>query len=455
MGPNHTNYTTVAKWQNKILFLVTLLFICMWAFPAIAEVSNVCIECHGNFAEVHGNVNHTATPPSGTVTLFADNAHDDAGWTGSKPYFAVTVDCSTCHELYLPQIHSNLCSTCHPSPYNTLGTWNGGCQQGGCHAVIHEDALTAHLPFENAYDPDNDCTRCHNPVSWDVVPSNCLNCHATPVTGYANPPVTTSNAQTSYDGTAQIDFSISQDGKVGIGRTFYKLDGGTETAGSKVSVSDSGSHTLEFWSISQAGLTESPTNTVYFDIVSDTTPPVTTSNAQASYINGALITLNATDDSTLGVKATYYSLNGGPTQTGTSISIPATSGTVTYTLLFWSEDFSGNVETQNSVTFTVTSGDVTLHLVWFDCDIYPANAPAAADSASWTVRRGGWYGPVVASGSATGAGWSGINDLIVPVSTTPYYVRIDWYWAEGDESDQTDFPNIDVSTPGQTIRLSY
>ena len=85
----------------------------------------------------------------------------------------------------------NVCYTklLRASPPITLNTWNGGCQQ--CHAVYHEDSVTAHEPFENAYDSGNNCSRCHD-GDWSVPQSNCLNCHATNTPGETTPPVTTS-----------------------------------------------------------------------------------------------------------------------------------------------------------------------------------------------------------------------------------------------------------------------
>jgi hypothetical protein len=286
-----------------------------------------------------------------------------------------------------------------------------------------------------------------------VPQSKCLNCHAEYGPGDVTPPVTTSNAQAEYYGPARIDFSITDNGKVGVGRTFYRLDGGTVTAGSHVLVSDPGSHELEFWSKDQSGNTELAPNNVYFSIVVDNTPPTTTSNAQATYYQGAVITLTATDDSTQGVKTTYYRLNDGSIQTGTSVVIPATSGTFAYTLTFWSEDWAGNIETQKNVNFTVISGTGTIRLVWGNSDTNPADLPTGDDSAAWTVRRGGWTGPVVATGSGASPNWDGVDDITVLVSPTPYFVVIDWEWQ--GEVGQTDFANVYVTTPGQVIRLSY
>jgi hypothetical protein len=385
------------------------------------------------------------------VVIFADNGHDDAGWVGDKPYFDVSVDCSLCHDTNLITVHGNNCATCHPAPRNTLATWNGGCQQGGCHTTFHQESTTAHLPFESPLAPQNNCNLCHD-QSWAVPQSNCLNCHATNATGDTTPPITTANALAAYNGQARIDFSITDNGKVGIGTTFSKLDGGPVTAGSYVFTNTGGIHNLEFWSVDQAGNIESPTNTASFEVVVDTTPPTTTSNAQASYNQGGgVITLTATDASTRGVKTTYYRLNGGAIQTGTSVVIPATSGTVAYTLTFWSEDWSGNIEPQKSVNFTVTiiNGEGTIRLVWGYSDV--SGSPCAGDpdaDASWSIGLVG-SNKVLKSGSASCPNWSGVNDVVVSVNTKAYWVVIDWWDSEIEDYNQTRYTNVPITTSGQ------
>lgn len=419
-------------------------------YESTAPQGGNCIDCHGSAAAVH-DADHTAAPGSGSVVIFPDNGHDDAGWVGSKPYFDVTVDCTLCHDTNLITIHGSNCATCHPSPRNTLAPWNGGCQQGGCHAAFHEGSATAHSPFEDTSGGTvNDCSRCH--TGSNVPQSNCLNCHATNASGDTTPPVTTANALAVYNGPARIDFTITDNGKVGVGTTFYKLDGGPVTAGSHVLASTAGSHTLEFWSVDQAGNVEAPPKIVSFEVVLDTTPPTTTTNAQAAYNQGsAVITLTATDDSTQGVKNTYFRLNGGPVQTGTTVTV-GTNGS--YTLTFWSEDWAGNIETQKTVSFTVASGPGTLRLVWGNSDVDVSQAPTGDDWAGWTIRKGTRWGTVVASGSSdTSPNWNGVNDINLPVSTTPYFVII-FTWSD-EEDDEVWIPNVYVTTPGQVVRLSY
>jgi hypothetical protein len=406
-----------------------------------------CSDCHGPFSTIHSHSDHNAASQSGIVEIFSSDGHDS-----SFDEFMVQVDCITCHTTNLQAAHGNDCSTCHPTPYNTLGTWNRTCQQGGCHTVFHADSTTAHDPFSATNDSGNDCLRCHNDGSWIVDQNHCLNCHAT--AGNATVPITTSNAQPSYTGLARIAFSINVGGRIGLGRTFYKLDGATAIGGSQVVVSTPGSHTLEFWSASQAGSVESPPKSVSFTINEDITPPTTTSNALAgtTYYQGAVITLTATDASTQGVKTTYFSYNGGPTQTGTSVVFPATSGTIAYTLLFWSEDWAGNIESQHSVSFSITSGGGTLRLVWGDSDVGGSPCTGNPDAeASWTISRGG---TTVATGSGGCPSWSGVDDVYVPISPTKYVATIDWWNTDG-YWDQTYIPNIEVTTPNQIIRLSY
>ncbi|MDR3685432.1 MAG: hypothetical protein P4L93_00505 [Coriobacteriia bacterium] len=83
----------------------------------------------------------------------------------------------------------------------------------------------------------------------------------------------------------------------------------------------------------------------------DTTAPVTTSNAVATYDSIAAIMLSATDSGS-GVAATYYKLDGGAQVAGTSISVTAIGS---HTLEFWSVDVAGNIEAHQTVDFTITA----------------------------------------------------------------------------------------------------
>jgi len=88
-------------------------------------------------------------------------------------------------------------------------------------------------------------------------------------------PTTTSDAKSSYSGQATIELTASDNaGGSGVAATYYKVDGGATVAGTQVTVSSAGDHTLEFWSVDVAGNTESH-RSVMFTITSPTTPPTT------------------------------------------------------------------------------------------------------------------------------------------------------------------------------------
>jgi len=418
-----------------------------------------CLICHTHrdgFAFSLGPaVDHTSTPGSGYVVIFADDDHDDAGWIGPRPYFDVLVDCALCHTADLTAAHGQRCATCHPTPFNSLGTWNGGCSEGACHQTFHEDSIPAHWPFGDTFDPGNDCNRCHEPSRWTVEQTSCLYCHdGTYGAGDVTPPLTSSDAQATYIGPARIDFVITDEEKVGVGTTFYRLDGGGTLTGPNLLVDATGTHALQFWSMDQAGNLEVSPTEVTFTIIEDTTPPTTTSNAYSSYYHGANINLTATDTSTLGAKTTYYTLNDGPVQVGTTVVVPAVSGVISYELVFWSEDWSGNLEDPKTASFTVTSGTATLRLVWGDSDT--GSPPANPDDwSAWEIRLGGSSGYLIASGGNGNPGWSGVDDVVVPVNRTPYHISIDWWDSYYGWDDNTTFPSVLADTPDEIIRLSY
>jgi len=579
-----------------------------------------CSTCH----EAHGDLDvlHTATLGSGGIHLF-DN-HD--GWMGST---GAWMDCADCHSASLGDIHAARCATCHPTPRDAFEDWGGSCTQGGCHTSYHTSG------FDHDAVDDGNCSACHDEAMFRLYDDPCVDCHPRPDASDVTPPVTTSNAQASYIGTARISFHQTDGGMVGIGTTLHRLDGGAITTGDYLDVASPGAHTVEFWSVDQNGNAEVAHHTVAFTVVADTTAPVTSVNAQAEYFGPTTLRLTVVESSFLGVKGTYYQLNGGAVQSGTTISIPQPAGSpVAYTLTYWSEDWSGNVEIAHTFSFTVnrdttppvstlgvlpyyrstyvsipfsatdngigtvyryyrldggstysmpsyqgsinrtltlgthtieywavdavgnvethrfasfsmdmlaptvssdaaesypetgaqititgadetggsglsriayrvdggseqaaaspslvevltegthsieywsvdnagntsphvikvfvvgtaTSGQTgTIRLVWGDADV-SGYTPVDGSWASWTIRSGGPTGPVVTTGSSSAPGWDGVDDVVVPVSATPYYVHIDWWdedwWMEGP----TIHPTVYVAVPGGVTRLSY
>ncbi|CAJ36058.1 chitobiase/beta-hexosaminidase C-terminal domain-containing protein [Methanocella arvoryzae] len=164
----------------------------------------------------------------------------------------------------------------------------------------------------------------------------------------------------SGSGLLLLAAGSSDEGSSGIAEIWYTLDGSAPIAypDGGFDVTGNGQHVITFWSVDAAGNAEEP-NTDNFKIDKDA--PVTTFS-----VTGAEVTLDAADNiDGSGVAATYYTLNGGLTQTYIG-SFPLPDGT--YTIEFWSEDVAGNVELHgdglNTETFTVeTVQSYTIHLL--------------------------------------------------------------------------------------------
>jgi hypothetical protein len=201
----------------------------------------------------------------------------------------------------------------------------------------------------------------HTVEFWSVDVAGNTEAHKTatfsvtaPIPVDTTPPATASDAQANYVSSATIKFTATDTGS-GVATTYYKIDGGAQTAGTTVCVSTLGTHVVEFWSVDVAGNVEAHKTATFSVTAPDTTAPVTTSDTQASYVSAAAINLTATDAGS-GVAITYYRLDGGAQMAGTSI---ATSVIGSHAIQFWSVDVAGNAEAPKTATFTITAPDVT------------------------------------------------------------------------------------------------
>ena len=80
-------------------------------------------------------------------------------------------------------------------------------------------------------------------------------------------PVTSCDAIASYADSATIVLTSRDDvGGTGVNETYSRLDGGDVATGTVVTTSATGSHTLDFWAVDQAGNSES-THTVTFTVM--------------------------------------------------------------------------------------------------------------------------------------------------------------------------------------------
>jgi putative cell wall-binding protein len=164
-------------------------------------------------------------------------------------------------------------------------------------------------------------------------------------------PVTTSDAEPSYADEALVTLSASDEGGSGVIATYYILDGGAQWPyAAPIRVTELGGHTLEFWSVDNAGNVED-VQTVTFEVV-DTIAPSTSSDAAASYENEAVVSLSAHDNPTgSGVAATYYSLDGAGARAYAGGIRVNEAGT--HTLRYWSVDVAGNAEAMQTVGFEI------------------------------------------------------------------------------------------------------
>jgi hypothetical protein len=86
--------------------------------------------------------------------------------------------------------------------------------------------------------------------------------------------------------------------------------------------------------------------------VTDTIAPTTTDNAPVNWVNQEItVNLTATDNPNgSGVATTYYTLDDGAPQTGTSVVLTAEGA---HTIEYWSVDNAGNIEVKHSKTVNV------------------------------------------------------------------------------------------------------
>ncbi len=194
-------------------------------------------------------------------------------------------------------------------------------------------------------------------------------------------PSVSSNAVGGWS-NGSITLAAQDAGGSGVATIAWKLNGGTTSFGSQVSVGN-GVHALEYWSVDIAG-NESlhRIDTVRID----RTAPITTSNAVTTYERVASIGLAAADANS-GVAYVEWTLDGGSWQRG---PIPEVATLGDHTLYFRSVDNAGNVEETKSVRFLVSS-QTALQLI-------APSTPAYNSTAKLAVRL------VNSAGVALGAG---------------------------------------------------
>ena len=95
-------------------------------------------------------------------------------------------------------------------------------------------------------------------------------------------PNTTASAPPAWNNTDVTVSLNAADALSGVAATYYTLDGGAQQSGTSVAISTEGIHTLQFWSVDNAGNTETAKNV---EVKIDRTPP-TINHTQSPAANG-------------------------------------------------------------------------------------------------------------------------------------------------------------------------
>jgi len=176
------------------------------------------------------------------------------------------------------------------------------------------------------------------------------------------PPETTSSFNPGvgaiFNAAQAVTLSAVDSGGSGVNATYYRIDGGSYTAGTSFTVAGDGLHTFSYYSLDNANNTESVHTSNEFRI--DTVAPTTSSSvvADADYVGAKTFTLTPTDTGGSGVVGTWWQLDSttGSWTSGTSVSVAApVSGSVSHTLHWYSRDAAANTELTRSVSFRVAA----------------------------------------------------------------------------------------------------
>ena len=181
----------------------------------------------------------------------------------------------------------------------------------------------------------------------------------------------------------------------------------------------SGYHTIIYWSVDRAGNTESQKSML---IKVDSAAPSTTAQVSSTwswdvwYLSPAQVYLNGSDGGASGVANTYYTIDGGATQTYTGTINISTGGV--HIVNYWSVDVAGNTEAQKSVTVRVDSA-----------------APTTQITIGGTGANGWYRGPVQVSLSASDPE-SGVNVTMYRVDGGPTMVYSSPFTISGEGQHQ-------------------
>lgn len=164
-------------------------------------------------------------------------------------------------------------------------------------------------------------------------------------------PVTSDNApKVPVNADATVTFTAADDSS-GVAATYYTVNGGAQQKGNAVAMSAEGTYLLSYWSVDKAGNSEQPRSAT---VIIDKSAPVTTVTTDpAPPQNGwhsTAVTLGfAVADANPGA-STWFKVNGGAQQGGSSVVLSATG---THTVEYASVDLAGNAEQPRTLSLNI------------------------------------------------------------------------------------------------------
>lgn len=202
------------------------------------------------------------------------------------------------------------------------------------------------------FDASVDGTYYANVATQDAWGNWSAGTHYGPILIDTTAPETTYAGATGWQSSGTtIEFDAT-DALSGVAHTWYQIgnDAPTEYTGPFDYWGSGGVFT--YWSEDVAGNIEDAKT---FTLGIDSEPPVTQARLRPSYPLTGVVKLVARDDIS-GVAGTYFSLDHGPVQTGSRVTV---SRAGLHTVRFWSADNAGNSESAKTATFTVEGPETT------------------------------------------------------------------------------------------------
>ena len=246
------------------------------------------------------------------------------------------------------------------------------------------------------------------PESTVTVDATLLDMTA-PSTGLRSDPSSNAAGWNKSSVSVSLDATDGPAGS-GVADTRYAVDAhATESYAHAFSVDTEGQHTIEYSSVDMAGNSEDTrTATIWIDL----TPPVTTSDATATYGGTATIEFDADDGSLSGVAKTEWRLDAASGWASGTVASVSTAGE--HTVYFRSTDTAGNVEDTKSRTFVVRYPSV----VSLTSTSSPSLAYGSAFTVAGTLKTGAVGLPVQRVILQSGAPGGAFSDTSLTTTTT-------------------------------------